>query len=235
EETETEEQDEKLNQTVELRDVGPCKKHIKVTVDRSSIDALMDKKFSELVVDTPVAGFRAGEAAREIIERRFRKEVAEEVRVEVLLKSLGQLEDDNKIAVLAPPNLDPGKIEIPDQGPLIYEFDVEVRPQFDLPNYKGLKLRRPVRKFTDADAVDEERRLLTRYGQVVPKPEGKAQIGDYVIGDLTVKDANRTLGEMKETQFRVERQLAFKDGVAQRFAEQVKGANPGDKRTIDIK
>ena len=32
----------------------------------------------------------------------------------------------------------------PKQGPLVYEFEVEVRPQFDLPNYKGLKLKRPV-------------------------------------------------------------------------------------------
>src|SRR2546429_694130 len=101
------EQGDKLNQTVELRDVGPCKKHIKVTVDRGSIDALMDKKFSELVVDTPVAGFRPGKAPRKIIERRFRKDVTAEVRGEILLRSLGQLEDDNKLSALAAPNLDP--------------------------------------------------------------------------------------------------------------------------------
>ena len=29
---------EKLEQTVEINDVGPCKKHIKVTVDRTAID-----------------------------------------------------------------------------------------------------------------------------------------------------------------------------------------------------
>src|SRR5215831_3955655 len=89
------EQAEKLSQTVEMRDVGPCKKHVKVTVDRSSIDALMDKKFSELVVDTPVAGFRPGKAPRKIIERRFRKDVSDQVRAEVLLRSLEQLGDDN--------------------------------------------------------------------------------------------------------------------------------------------
>ena len=32
----------KLPQTVEIRDAGPCKKHVKVTVDRAAIDARLD-------------------------------------------------------------------------------------------------------------------------------------------------------------------------------------------------
>ena len=92
EETEEgEEQADKLNQTVEMRDIGPCKKHVKVTVDRNSIDSLIDKKFSELVVDTPVAGFRPGKAPRKIIERRFRKDVSDQVRAEVLLTQPGTI------------------------------------------------------------------------------------------------------------------------------------------------
>ena len=34
---------------------------------------------------------------------------------------------------------------------MTFEFDIEVRPQFDLPDWKGLKIDRPVREFTDAD------------------------------------------------------------------------------------
>ncbi|HLJ93997.1 MAG TPA: trigger factor [Gemmataceae bacterium] len=230
-----EDQGEKLQQSVEMNNIGPCKKHVKVTVDRSSIDTLMDKKFSELVVDTPVAGFRPGKAPRKIIERRFRKDVAEEVRAQVLLRSLGQLEDDNKLAVLAPPNLDPGRIEIPEQGPLVYEFDVEVRPEFDLPNYKGLKLRRPVRTFTDADVEEEERRILAPYGSLVPKPEGNAESGDYLVVDMTARDGDHVLSSHKEITMRVDPQLALKDGVCENFGEAVKGAHAGETRTFSIK
>jgi trigger factor len=230
-----EDQGEKLSQTVEMQDVGPCKKHVKVTVDRSSIDELMDKKFSELVVDTPVAGFRPGKAPRKIIERRFRKEVGDQVRAEVLLKSLEQLGDDNKFTPLAPPNIDPAKIELPKQGPLIYEFDVEVRPEFDLPNYKGLKLRRPVRTFSDADVAEEERRILAPYGSLVPKPEGKAEVGDYLIADMTTRDGDRALSSHKEITIRIDPRLALKDGVCDNFGDVVKGANAGDTRTIKIK
>jgi trigger factor len=230
-----EDQGEKLSQTVEMQDVGPCKKHVKVTVERSSIEALMDKKFSELVVDTPVAGFRPGKAPRKIIERRFRKDVSDQVRAEVLLRSLEQLGDDNDLTPLAAPNIDPAKIELPKQGPLIYEFDVEVRPEFDLPNYKGLKLRRPVRTFTDADVAEEERRILAPYGSLVPKPEGKAEIGDYLVADMTARHGDHVLSSHKEITIRVDPRLALKDGVCENFGEVVKGTKAGDMRTIEIK
>src|SRR5437879_2636212 len=103
----TEEESKKLHQAVEMRDIGPCKKHIKVTVDRADIDKLLDKKYSEMVAETPVPGFRPGKAPRKVIERRFHKDVTEQVRGQVLLQSLEQLADENDIAPLTPPNLDP--------------------------------------------------------------------------------------------------------------------------------
>ena len=230
----TEEESTKLHQTVEMRDIGPCKKHIKVTVDRGDIDKILDKKYSELVVDANVAGFRPGKAPRKIIERRFKKTVTDQVRGELLLQSLEQLADENDVAPLTAPNLNPDKISIPDDGPLVYEFDVEVRPDFELPNYKGLKLRRPVRTFNDEDVELEERRILAPYGSLVPKPEGKAQLGDYLVTDMTTRHGNTILSSHKEITIRVDPRLALKDGVAERFGDQVKGSKGGDKRVVDI-
>jgi trigger factor len=224
----------KLHQAVELRDVGPCKKHIKVTVDRKDINARLGEKFSELVADANVAGFRPGKAPRKLVERRFQKDVGDQVKTEVLLASLEQLAEDHDIAPLSAPNIDPSNIQMPEDGPLVYEFEVEVRPQFDLPNYKGLKIRRPVHTFTDEEVAEQERRLLAPYGQVVPKPEGDAQIGDVLVADVTTRDGDRVLSTIKESQLRVEKQLAFKDGIAEKFGEEVKGAKAGDKRVVNI-
>jgi trigger factor len=228
------EQPLKLNQKVELKDIGPCKKHIKVTVEREDIDKLLDKQYSKLVVDANVAGFRPGKAPRKIIERRYHKDVTDQVKAEVLLASLEQLAEENDVAPLAPPDINPGKIEIPKAGPLVYEFEVEVRPQFDLPNYKGLKIRRQIRQFTDEEVAQEERRILAPYGQLVPKPEGNAQLGDYLVTDLTTRYKGQVLGSHKEITVRVDPRLALKDGFCENFGEAVKGANAGDARQVEI-
>lgn len=225
----------KLKQDVEMRDVGPCKKHIKVTIDRDDIDNLLNDKYSELVVDAPVAGFRPGKAPRKIIEKRFRKDVQDQVRGELLLASLEQLAEDHDLAPLAPPDIDPTGIVIPDKGPLVYEFDVEVRPQFELPDYKGMKFKRPVQEFTEDDVDREEKRLLTPYGQLIPK-EGKSAVepGDYIVADLSTHRGGQLVTAAKDAQLRVEEQLAFKDGIAEKFAAQLKGAKAGDSRDIEI-
>jgi trigger factor len=229
-----EEKEEKLNQTVDISDIGPCKKHIRVAVNRGDIDKLLDEKFTELVKDAVVPGFRPGKAPRKVITRRFYREVTDQVRGQLLLASLEQLAEDYDVAPLSAPEIDPETIVIPKEGPFIYEFDVEVRPQFDLPNYKGLKLKRPTHTFSDNDVVREERRILSRYGQLVPKEGGSAEIDDYLTVDMATRVGGKVIGTMKETVLRVDDQVAFKDGVAARFAEQTLGAKAGDKREVDI-
>jgi trigger factor len=231
---EGEEKKDKLRQDVLITEVGPCRKHIKVTVDRSNIDELFNEKVAELVGDSHVPGFRPGKAPRQVVVRKFQKDIGEQIKSQVLMASLEQLAEDHDIAPLSAPNINPNKLEIPKDGPFIYEFEVEVRPQFDLPDYKGLKLKRPVKTFTDADAEKEEKRILARFGQLVPKPKGNAEDGDYLIADMTTRHEGKELGTAKEITLRIDDRLAFRDGVADRFGEQVEGAKAGDTRTIDI-
>lgn len=225
---------EKLKQAVEIKDIGPCKKHIKVTIERTEIDGLFDEKISELVNDSQIPGFRPGKAPRKVVVHRFRKEVSDQIKGQILLASLEQLAEDHDVAPLSAPELNPGALEIPKEGPFVYEFSVEVRPEFDLPNYKGLKIKRPIKTFTEEEIEKEEHRILARYGQLVPKPEGNADIGDFLTVDMSTKHGDKELGTAREVTLRIDETLAFKDGLAEKFAEQVKGAKPGDKRVVDI-
>ena len=228
----------KLNQTVEINDIGPCKKHVKVTVNREVIDGRFKEKFDELLKDgsAQVPGFRPGKAPRKFIERRFKVVVKEDVRREVLMASLQQLAEDNTLSPLAPPDLKPDQLVLPDEGPFIYEFDVEVRPEFDLPEYKGIKLRKPVRHFTDADIAAEQRRLLEEHGTLVPKGGADATIemNDIVVVDLSTFDGAREVSRATEVRIRVEKKLALTDGVAENFGKRMVGAKAGETREIGI-
>ena len=73
----------KLHQQVEIKDVGPCKKHVKVTVDARADRRAGSTRSSPSSVqsDQPqVRGFRPGKAPRKIIEKQYHEEVAEEVK-----------------------------------------------------------------------------------------------------------------------------------------------------------
>jgi trigger factor len=233
----------RLQQTVEITDVGPCKKHVKVIVDRAQIDQRMDEKISKLMLeDRPaVRGFRPGKAPRKLVERMYRDQVAEEVKNEVLMASLEQLAEEQKLAPLSPPNLDPFALTLPAEGPFIYEFDVEVRPEFDLPEYKGLKIRRPVHTFTQEEVEKEARSFLERYGQIVPKEgqngsEPVVELGDYISGTLeAIAPDGKELARLEEQVFKVQERLLLRPlGAVEEFGKLVQGRRAGEVIEAEI-
>ena len=226
----------KLTQTVDIKDVGPCKKHVKVTVDRVAIDKRFDERFSELTLsDQPqVRGFRPGKAPRKMIEKQYYESVADEIKSQVLMASLEQLAEDQTIAPLSPPDFDPKLLSIPKEGAFVYEFDIEVRPEFDLPEYKGMKLRRPVQSFGPKEIEAETKRLLEPYGQLVPKEPPMAALFDTITADVTISFQGKEINKLEEVRVRVEPQLALSDGIADDFGTKMAGAAPGDVRDVDI-
>jgi len=239
-ETEMAEAPAKLKQDVVITDAGPCKKHVKVTVDRSAINTRMDEKFSDMMVKNPVQipGFRTGKAPRKIVEKKFFKEIAAEVKNEILMASLEQLAEEQSLSPLSPPELDPSKVLIPegDDEPMVYEFNIEVRPEFDLPDYKGLKIRRPVHEFTPADIKRESKRILEPYGTLAPKDgdDIAVEMDDLVTTNLVIKDGDKELNKVSEVRLKVEKRLALEDGVAEDFGKKLVGAKVGDTREVEI-
>ncbi|HMP17781.1 MAG TPA: trigger factor, partial [Gemmatales bacterium] len=152
---------------------------------------------------------------------------------ELLLQSLEQLADDYKLNPISQPQIDPFKVDMPKDGALTYEFDVEVAPEFELPNYKNLKIKRPTKTFTDADIQDAQKKFLNRFATTDDKDE-PAEMGDIVVADVIVKDGDNQLSTFDDLQLRVDPQLTFKDGIAEEFGKAVVGSKPGDVRTTHI-
>jgi len=118
---------------------------------------------------------------------------------------------------------------------MVYEFEVEVRPQFDLPPYKGLKLIRYTHTFTKEEIDTQVNSMLEPLGTKVDKKDPAVAEGDYLTLDAIINDGEAKIGEIKDLEIRVNKQLAFRDGVAEKFIEQIGGAKPGETRDVDIK
>jgi trigger factor len=226
----------KLEMQVDISEAGPCKKHVKVSIPRSEIERQFTASLNEFGKDVAVPGFRPGRAPRQLVIKRFKKQVADQVKSSLLMASLEQLDADYELDPITQPQLDVAAIELPEDGPMNFEIDVEVRPEFELPEYHGLSLKRPVRPITDADIETYLRQHLERHGQVVPKLEGAAELGDFITADLVFfRPDGSVLNEVKEIQFRLQPELRFRDGAIPRLGESLVGARPGETRRAEAK
>lgn len=221
----------RLDLDVQITNAGPCKKHVKVVVPRSDIDSQFEESLGTFRREAQIPGFRPGKAPTQLVQRRFRKEVAGQVKSSILMACMQQLDDEHKLNPITQPDFDFDALVLPDEGPMEFELEVEVQPEFEVPEYKNLVVKRPVRKVTDADIDRQYRTFLERYAQVVPKLEGGAEPGDFVVADLTFAKDGRTLNEVKEVQFRLQKQLRFQDGLISDLEAALTGVAPGESRT----
>jgi trigger factor len=179
-----------------------------------------------------VAGFRPGHAPRKLVEKQFRKGIADKVKSTLLMDSLSQVNEDEDLSAISEPDIDLDAVELPDDGPLTFEFDLEVRPEFDLPKWKGLTIEKPVREFTAADVDRALQNLLANRGRLVPF-DGPAAPGDYITVNITFKAGEQVLSSAAEEVIRIRPVLSFRDGRIEGFDRLMAGVRAGETRQAD--
>ncbi len=223
-----------LNLKVDIKDVGPCKKHISVTVSESDIQQLREETVADLSRGTAVPGFRAGKVPEKLLAKRFRKEISDQLKQKLLLQSLEQVSEEHDLDPINEPELDVENLEVPESGDFDYEFEVEVRPVFELPDYSNITIRRPTREITDEDVAQARDRYLAGFGQVVPY-EGAVEAGDYVVCDVEFTHNGEVIREFDEITIRVRPKLSFWDAEVDGFQDLMVGAKADDVRELDLK
>lgn len=232
-ETEAPEAPQKLNLDVDIQNTGTCQRHVRVTIPREDVDRYLGNVYGDLEKEAQVPGFRPGKVPRRIIERKFRRDAADQVKSSIIVDALTQLAEDHKLAAIGEPDMDVEAIDVPDQGPMEFEFDIEVRPEFDLPDWKGLKIKRPVRDITDEDVNQQVEQLRARAGHYHDK-DGPAEAEDVISADVRVSQGDEVLSEKDDRQLRLLPKLAFHDGTIENFGEKMAGVSAGEARELTM-
>jgi trigger factor len=225
---------QKLTLEVKVDKKGACERHVTVTIGRDDIERYFREAFDKLAPKAEVPGFRAGRAPRKLVESRFREQIKEQVKGSLLMDSMTQVNEEQQFSAISEPDFDFNAIEVPDDGPLTFEFDLEVRPEFALPVWKGLSLEKPVREYGDEEVTRHLKNVLARFSHLEPVEEA-AQAEDYVVTNITFKKDDNTISTVEERAVRVRPTLSFTDARLDGFDKLMIGAKAGDKKTAKIK
>jgi len=197
EETQQAQEPRTAKNTVTVEDAGPCKKKVAIEVPEETIKDMADEQYRDLRRDVVVPGFRKGRAPRRLLEKRFGKETSEQIKLKLLTEASEAAIKDKKLDILSDPDVDYENVKLPETGPLKFDFEVEVRPEFELPPLEGIPVTRPKLEVTDAQ-VDREIEQLRRWSGIwVPKEDGAVEQGDEVVADVRM-NAHATEEEKAE-------------------------------------
>ena len=237
-ETKTEETADAVKNVVTVSDAGPCKKKIEIEIPSEKVHHKLDEKYKELKKDAEIPGFRKGRAPIRLLEKRFGTDIRKQVKLELLVDASEAALKDNCINTLGDPDIDHEAIELPDEGSMKVEFEVEVRPEFDLPDLEGIEIEKPKVEITD-DQIDAEiTELCKRAGVWTPKEDGGAATGDQVVADVVLVTEGSADRDQRENVEISVRETGFVAGIpVEGLDKLLAGVKHGDKKetTVTIK
>src|SRR4026207_1942508 len=99
-----------------------------------------------------IPGYRPGKAPRAVIDKRFRKEIQEELTKKLVSKSYHEAVEQEQLRVASLTNIE--DIQFGEDKSMSFRATVVTAPEFELPDYKEIPVELPKTKISDEE--DEE-------------------------------------------------------------------------------
>jgi trigger factor len=246
---------------VQQEEIAPLRLKLTISVPRDVMSERMDEQFRELKREAAVPGFRKGRAPLRLVEKRFGSEVGDQLVTQLVSSGyMAAIEkeelkpiSDPVLWVTAPEERADEKgilrmidvdrllpleeaiehIRMPDQGPLVFSCELELKPEFELPNLEEITVTPPELEIGDKEVDTELERMRKWRGSFEPVDEGAAvELDDMLIASLTMMVDGELIKQ--EDSFDLAARDVRVSGVPLRgFGDAVKGKKVGDTLTFE--
>ncbi len=223
-----------MNVTVE--NLAPCKKLMRVEIEAQKVDETFEAITKDFQRQAAFPGFRPGKAPRDMVLRRFEKDIQDQVRRKLISDSYQKAVDEQKLDVLGQPDIE--EIQFSRGQPLQFAATLETAPEFQLPDYKGLPVQCEARSVTDED-VERALNALRLQRLSFRTADRPAQTGDIAVVNYTGTCDGRPITQIAPSATRLTEQKKFwvelgSNSFIPGFADQLIGAKAGDQRTVTV-
>jgi trigger factor len=216
---------------VTVEDVSSVKKILHIEVPKDQVIRELDKAYNQLKKTAKIKGFRPGKAPRSVLERLFKKDVHGDVSSKLLQDSFVEALKETDLSIVGNPKIDPPQLE--EKGPYKYDATVEVKPEIDDIDFKGLNLKKVLYRVTDEEMEAQLKLLQKNLAQQKPVTEDRpVKENDFVLIDYEGFEDGKPFTETQET-----KNFTMKIGagaISKTLDEKLIGMKPGDNREITV-
>jgi trigger factor len=185
-----------------------------------------------------IPGYRAGKAPRQVIEKKFRKEIQDELTKALVSKSYHEAIAEKQLRVVS--LTDVGDVEFGEDRSMRFRATVVTAPEFELPDYKNIPVQLPATAVSEAEVDTAIERLRDQAADFVDVKERELAMGDFAVLDFTgaidgvpiseiVPEASKNLHGGKKFWLHL-----APENFLPKFGEQIVGMKPGETRSVQV-
>jgi len=185
-----------------------------------------------------IPGYRPGKAPRAVIDKRFRKEIQEELTKKLVSKSYHEAVERQQLRVASLTNIE--DIQFGEDKSMRFRATVVTAPEFELPDYKNIPVALPDTKVSDAEVEAALERLRDQSADFVDVPGRGLQMGDFAVLDFEGSVDSKPISEIAP---QVSKNLQggkkfwlhlASDNFLPKFCEQLIGQKPSETRLVIV-
>ena len=216
---------------VTVEDVSSVKKILHIEVPEKIVIRELDNAYKNLKKTAKIKGFRPGKAPRSVLERLYKKDVHGDVSSKLLQDSFVEALKETELNIVGNPKIDPPQLDA--TGPYKYDATVEVKPEIDDIDFKGLALKKSLYKVTDEEMEAQLKLLQQNMSQQKPVTEDRpVQENDSVRIDYEGFVGGEPFPETQKT-----KNFTMKIGagaISKTLDEELIGMKPGEDKEITV-
>jgi trigger factor len=214
---------------VKVEDVSSVKKTLHIEVPQDEVARELDSAYNTLKRTAKIKGFRPGKVPRSVLERMFGKDVRADVSSKLIQNSFLDAIKETELKIIGNPQVDPPELD--PKSPYKYDATVEITPEIDDIDFKGLQLKRTNYSFSN-DEVEAQLKMLqknlARHEQI--SEDRPVQEEDIVLIDYEGFKDGKPFAETGKTE-----NFSLKLGagvISEYFDSQLIGMKAGDTKEI---
>jgi trigger factor len=215
-----------------------CVATLRVEIPAARVSGERDQIVKGYASKARVPGFRPGKAPRAVVEKRFQKEISEELNGNLINEAYDEALKQENLHVL-----DfgiPEDVTTHENGSITFVSKLTLAPEVKLPEYKGVTVTVPPAAVPDEEITAQLTALQERFADFNPIEGRPAAMADFAVIDYTSTVEGKPTEEFlgKPAGYLSSREgfwvrldeKAFLPG----FAEQLVGMNVEDSRAITL-
>ncbi len=211
-----------------MKNLSESKREIELEIDADEVEEEFNKIVAQFSSSAKIPGFRPGKVPRDLIKQKFYPEIKDSLINALVPKALNRELKAQNVNPVGMPVVN--ELKFKEGEPLYIKAQFEVWPEFKLPEYKKIKVKKKKVTVESKEVEKSLEDLRARSAEYVPVEGRGVAAGDYVAVELKGKDlkTNRFLPLEKGVI------LAGHQDNEEPLNKNLTGLNPGDERTFTI-
>jgi len=182
-----------------VEDVSSVKKVLHIEIPEDTVVRELDNAYKQLKKTAKIKGFRPGKTPRSVLERMFKKDVHNDVSSKLLQDSFVEALKETDLNIVGNPKIDPPQLD--EKGPFKYDATVEIKPDIDKIDLKGLTLKKALYRITDEEMDAQLQMLQRNLAQQIPVTEDRGVTeNDFVLIDYEGFEDGKPFSETQKTE-----------------------------------